>query len=382
MTEPAETPTWRGWVERFHHWRHTNPKTEAVVFFMGGFCFDLLMLHRIDSVPMLIHQGSYLVLLAIALVLDHRLTLRPATDDQGHAAGARPPPAWLAKLIDIRHGLIHFLFGTLLNAYVVFYFRAAAGLTGFVFLALIAAVLVANELPRFRQLGPVMRYALWSFSLTSFLAYLLPTLDGEIAPWHFYTACAVSAALGVGLWWLAVRFTRDASWSFARGAAPGLGVQVALLLLYALHVVPPVPLSTRALRIAFDVERKGQDVLVTHRTSPWLFWRSGDEVFAAREGDRIHVFARVFAPRDFRDRLFVHFERDDERRGWTTTDRIALTITGGERDWRAYAYKKNYQPGDWRVTVETDDGRAVGTLDFRVERDPSTGERPTYVRVE
>jgi hypothetical protein len=186
----------------------------------------------------------------------------------------------------------------------------------------------------------------------------------------------------VGLWWLAVRFTRDASWSFARGAAPGLGVQVALLLLYALHVVPPVPLSTRALRIAFDVERKGKDVLVTHRTSPWLFWRSGDEVFAAREGDRIHVFARVFAPRDFRDRLFVHFERDDERRGWTTTDRIALTITGGERDWRAYAYKKNYQPGDWRVTVETDDGRAVGTLDFRVERDPSTGERPTYVRVE
>jgi hypothetical protein len=32
-------------------------------------------------------------------------------------------------------------------------------------------------------------------------------------------------------------------------------------------------------------------------------------------------------------------------------------------------------PGQWRVTAETEDGRALGTLTFRVEEDTTTGER-------
>ena len=71
---PAPLSSPRGLKARFDHWRHHNPKTEAVTFFFGGFCFDLLMLHRIDSAPMLIHQGTYLSLLAVRLVVDHRLT--------------------------------------------------------------------------------------------------------------------------------------------------------------------------------------------------------------------------------------------------------------------------------------------------------------------
>jgi hypothetical protein len=68
---PAPLSSPRGLKARFDNWRHHNPKTEAVTFFFGGFCFDLLMLHRIDSAPMLIHQGTYLSLLAVLLVADH-----------------------------------------------------------------------------------------------------------------------------------------------------------------------------------------------------------------------------------------------------------------------------------------------------------------------
>ena len=37
--------------------------------------------------------------------------------------------------------------------------------------------------------------------------------------------------------------------------------------------------------------------------------------------------------------------------------------------------KSNFMPGQWRVTAETEDGRALATLTFLVEEDTATGER-------
>ncbi len=349
---------------RFDTWRHANPKTEAVVFFCAGFAFDLLMLQRIDSVPMLIHQGAYNVLLTIFLVLDHRHTIMPRVY---HGA-------W-GKVIDARYGLIHFLFGTLFNAYVVFYFRAASGLGPLVFIALIAALLVANETPYFRKLGPIMRFGLLGFSWASFLAYLFPTLAGFLDPWLFYLAIAISAALAYGTWRVTSRITRDPAWTFQRGVAPALAVQGLLVLLYAVRVLPPVPLSLQSIGIAYEVTPRAGQLEVATRTSEWKFWAYGDQDFQARPGDRVHVYARIFAPRRFRDTLYVRWAYADPRRGWVESDRIPLTIKGGERDWRGWAYKRNYAPGEWRVTIETDDERALGRLDLTITADADTSTR-------
>lgn len=359
---------------RFDHWRHENPKTEAVIFFFGGFCFDLLMLHRIDSAPMLIHQGSYLAMLAALVVLDHRLTVHPVDE-----AKLKP---WIAKAIGFRHGFIHFLFGTLLNAFIVFYFRAASGLWAFAFLLALASVLILNELPRFRALGPVMRYPLWSFALTSYLAYVFPTMSGHIEPGHFYLAVALSGVLSLLLFRIAKTVIHDPTWTFPRGALPAIGVQVALLLLYLIHVLPPVPLATKWIGIAYDVERQGAKYRLLHRTPLWKVWENGDQTFRARKGDKVYLFAKIFAPKGFKDGLHVRWERDDASRGWVTSDVIPLTIFGGEHEWRGFAYKRNWQPGDWRVTVETDDARAVGDVRFTLVADESTGERTFIERWE
>jgi hypothetical protein len=37
--------------------------------------------------------------------------------------------------------------------------------------------------------------------------------------------------------------------------------------------------------------------------------------------------------------------------------------------------KSNFTTGRWRVTAETEDGRAIATLAFRVAEDDGTGER-------
>ena len=73
----------------------------------------------------------------------------------------------------------------------------------------------------------------------------------------------------------------------------------------------------------------------------------------------------------------IRWEVFDERRDtWLTTDRIPLDIVGGRTEgFRGSAVKSNIGPGAWRVTAETEDGRAIATLSFRVEEDTRTDER-------
>jgi hypothetical protein len=90
----------------------------------------------------------------------------------------------------------------------------------------------------------------------------------------------------------------------------------------------------------------------------------------------VHYFLRVFAPARFSQRIVAHWEFKAPS-GWRTTDRIELPmIRGGRADgWRTFARKSTFQPGHWRVTAETDDGRAIATMSFDVEQDTGSGER-------
>jgi hypothetical protein len=56
--------------------------------------------------------------------------------------------------------------------------------------------------------------------------------------------------------------------------------------------------------------------------------------------------------------------------------RDSLRIVGGrEEGFGGYAYKQNWSPGDWRVAIETEDGREIGRTRFEIRSDPETDER-------
>jgi hypothetical protein len=360
----AGLPAPKGFRAKLKKVRERHRKKEVVLFFLGGFCFDLLLLERIDSVPMLIHQGSYLVLLSILLAVDH------------HYSHSPPRQGFWGRLLHFRHEMIHFLFGTLLNAFLVFYFKASSGLFAFAFMFALGAVLLANETPQFRSLGPPMRVALHGFAMTSYLAYLLPVLVGFLSPGLFVLAACASAAFTYVLWRAYARWTPDPSWTFDRAVAPSFAVQATLLLLYFLHVVPPVPLSLKWIGIYHDAQRQGELVRVSHQQPPWKIWEHGDQTFLARPGDRVFCFARIFAPRKFRDGVKVRWAFEDPRGGWVRTDAIPLTISGGQEEgWRGIAYKRHFVPGRWKVDIETDDGRDVGSIRFTIVEDDSTEPR-------
>ncbi|MBF5042777.1 DUF2914 domain-containing protein [Aggregicoccus sp. 17bor-14] len=360
LTPTAKTPTL---VDRVQAFRAAHARAEIALFFFAGFAWDVLTLGRIDSAATLLQQGGYLLLLGGLLLLEQRW------------GNGETPPRLIARVHRFSEDALHFLFGSLLSSYTLFFFKSASGLTAFAFLAVLFLLLLANELPRFRRLGPVVRVGLYSLCVTFYLAYLLPVLVGFLSSWLFAAAVGVGALAVWGLSRFVARW-RGRPAALRRVLVPGLGVQALLLGLYFARAIPPVPLAVQDIGIYHGVEKLGAEYRLLHLQPSWKLWHRGDQDFAARAGDRVYCFVRIFAPTRFRDQVYLRWTFEDPRRGWVSHDAIPLTISGGrDEGFRGFAFKQNYQPGHWRVGVETADGRELGRIDFTVRPDESVEPR-------
>ena len=84
----------------------------------------------------------------------------------------------------------------------------------------------------------------------------------------------------------------------------------------------------------------------------------------------VYCFSSVFAPVTLHTTIYHHWQRRpfDDTASFKTTDRIPITITGGrETGYRFYTTKHRVQTGEWRVHVETEDGRILGRMTFVAE---------------
>jgi hypothetical protein len=371
----APAPHTTGPWGRFRELRKRNHLAFEVAFFFAGFLFDAILLHRIDSIPLLIHQATYIVLLTGLLAIDHRFFVT-----------GKEPTGFLGKVLSFRHWVIHFFLGTLLNAFMIFYFKSSSGLFSFLFLIALAVVLVINEMPRFRSLGPVLRVALLSFTVSGFLAYLFPILWGSLRSWHYYLALAIACGVTLGLWKVFRRFTHDPTWTFSRAVVPGLAIQGTLLVLYIAHVVPPVPLSLKYIGVFHGVAKvpAGQEHAGDYKLSyvdapavlPRFFEHDGADFFARPE-DKAWAFAVLFAPTGFDDKVGFAWEYDDPKKGWVDVGTPYFTALGGTREhgWRTFGNRTVARAGNYRVRVVTTDGREIGRKSFEVVADAATEPR-------
>jgi hypothetical protein len=229
--------------------------------------------------------------------------------------------------------------------------------------------------------------------MTSYSALLLPVILGFISSWLFAAAVLLSSAAIFWLVRLLIRWTGDARSIRRRVAGPALAMQAFLVAAYFAGVIPPVPLSVQFIGIYHEVVPPGEQEAsgagdpamprtyeLKHQRPWWKVWHKGDQDFAARPGDIVYCFARVFAPNGFRDAIYVHWWMRRQEGGWLDQGRAQLVIRGGRADgFRAFATKKNYQPGRWRVEIETDDGRDIGVIHFDLMNDFSSGARSFFV---
>jgi len=330
----------------------------GAMMFSAGFLFDLATIQRIDAWTDLLLQVLYLGGVTMLLLYQHREEL-----------GSWEAPAFLARVWFYNVEILHFCYGALLSAYVVLYLRSSTRARPLVFLVLLVALMLLNEMPRVQRAGYRMRLGLYAFCVISFLNYFVPILVGRMGDWVFGIAIAISAGV---TWLVADRLAAgelDPRATRARLYSPALAVTVAIGVLYLLRLVPPVPLSVQSQGIYHDVHWENASYVLTYeKPPPYLFWRHDSRPFHKQPGDQLYYFLRVFAPTRFRHEIYARWQHRDAEGDWHTRDRIRLSIIGGRAEgFGSYAVKSNFEPGRWRVVAETEDGRAMASLTFNVE---------------
>jgi len=162
-----------GTLERISLYATRNERNLSIAFFAAGFLFDILTLGRIDSWLTIGQQAAYLI--AVTLVLMQMLVEENAASGQPErsAADLAALPRMKRWYYEYRSPSIHFLLGALLSAYTLFFFKSSSLLVSFGFLLVLAALLVANEAPRFKALGLRFKFALLALCWLAFFAYVI-----------------------------------------------------------------------------------------------------------------------------------------------------------------------------------------------------------------
>lgn len=360
---PAETAG-TGTLPRLRLYYERNEHRIAAASFVAGFVFDAFMAGRIDSWEMIGQQAVYLALILLALT--------QMLIEQEHPA---PDPAATTALrrgyYRYRSFVVHFLFGTLLNLYTIFFFKSSSFLVSFSFLGVLALILVANESRRFKSLGLPVKFVLLALCMLSFAALVVPVFVGSMGITVFLVSMAVGCVpMAAVASWLRRRSDALAHRARRQVLVPLGAVLVFFLTFYLFRLIPPVPLSIPYIGVYHAVEKSQDSYRLTHERPWWRFWHNGDQRFRAQPGDKLVVFFRVFSPTRFSDQVQMRWYHK-EGAGWALQDAIPINIVGGrEQGFRGYGVKTNYQPGSWKVQVETTDEREIGRIYFDVEPVP------------
>ena len=362
MTQ-TETSTARFQRLKLYYERHEQAFDIAA--FAGGFVFDIAMLDRIDAWSTIIQQGVYLLLIAIILLQMFSAEGHPAPDMGTMSA----PKRWYYQY---RNAFVHFLLGTLLNLYTLFFFKSASLFVSFVFMVVLALLLVANESKRLKeQFGLSLKFALFSLCLLSFCAGIVPVFVGTIGPFVFLLSMLVACVpLAVIYRRIHIHAPDRVLQARRQILVPFSVVLIGFLSLYLVRLIPPVPLSLSFIGVYHNVERSGDEFKLSHERPFWRIWDNGDQKFIAQPGDRIFVYFRLFSPARFSDQVLMRWYWKDTGK-WKLQDSIPIKIVGGrEQGFRGYGTKNNYQPGDWKLQVETTDAREIGRVYFDVAMAP------------
>lgn len=354
-------------VKQLQEYYEKNEEKLAVWFFIGGFLLDLLMLDRIDSFSTIGQQAFYLILIHVAMMQLYFEEGLPPRD----LAAAFVLKRWY---FDYRVAAIHFCFGALLNSYTLLFFKSSSLLMSLTFLAFMTALLIANESQRFKKLGLTVKFAMLGLSYLAFAACVVPVVVGSLGILVFLLSMMVgSLPLVITGWWIQ-RKTPDLFERAKKQILMPMGlVLLAFLSLYSLKLIPPVPLSIPFIGVYHSVERVTDGYKLSFEKPWWRFWHNGDQEFHAQRGDKIYVFFRIFSPTRFSDSVSMKWFWKDNRAGWILQDTIQLKIVGGRVEgFRGFGMKSNYQPGSWKVQVETLDDREIGRVYFTLDIAPES----------
>lgn len=327
----------------------------SVVTLVCGFTFDLIIAKRPDSIPDNILLLFYLVLGAFLIA---RLSRRSS----------------LVMLL-----ILQFCFGGLSSNLLILYGKSGSFGGTAIFLALLAAMLVGNELLKSRYDQLRFNIAVYYFLLLTYLVIALPTFVFHRIGTQILLVSDIASLLFIGLLlWVLFTFVLEPQ---RKKQALRVGAIVLCICavfngLYYLNVIPPVPLSLKAAGIYHSMDRNAAgDFIGTFEQKHWYeFWRDTADVYHIQAGQPAYCFTSVFAPGTLSAPIVHRWDYFYEPTGhWVPINEVQFSVTGGrDAGFRGYSTKRVLEDGKWRCTVATASGQVIGYVTFLVQTGSTT----------
>lgn len=338
--------------------------------FLGGFVWDAWTLGRKVGTQDFWMLGAYLAAAAMLtwwMARDRHFPPPWLPEDQAPDWRTHWRP-WLR--FNGPYLAIQFLFGSLLSALFIFYFKSAGHLGTFVLSLALAALLVGNEfLGKHYRHRFTLTWSMLGLCAMLFLNFLLPHVAGSLNPLWFYLSTGVGGALVV----LLHRYSPGQP-----GRLLPVGLLAASLVLANVgDFIPPVPLVQKDLLLGTQfAKEENRYQLLVEETPWWQFWQTDTRRLHVPEGPRLYCLAAVFAPKGITTALQHRWERQGADGQWRLASQARFTLSGGrEGGFRGYSFKDNPEPGHWRVSLVSDGGRTLSVTTFEVLREAPDPER-------
>lgn len=347
-----------------------------ISFFIGGFVWDAITIGKKVAISDMAIFAGYLVLAAALMYqlaepsssvrrMGERLLSWPWLQRRSSSWTVQDWPYWI----------LQFLFGSLLSALFILYFKSSSYGLAWVLTLVLGVLLVANEFmeSEYRRLS-----LCWSmFGLCSILwcNFAFPFLFGSVHAIWFYLSTLLGATVTYVLY---QRAPHHAGRIWPVWLIAGL-----LMLAYRADMIPPVPLVKQAVVVAYDLEKTPEGYWMTVEKSPWWqFWRVDTDHFYLQPGQKLVCFSAVFAPQGLQTKL-VHDWQKKIKGQWVSVSTPGFALTGGrDSGYRGYTYKSNLTAGEWRVRIQTSTRQTIAVNAFAVsirnEADPQHKIRIRY----
>lgn len=326
---------------------------------LAGFAVDNFIFGRVDLLQTHVIFASYTAVCFITIPLLHWIESRRPNDS-----------AW-ARVRVLLPIATQFALGGFWSGLIIFYGRSADVSSSWPFLMFLGLVLLGNEYFRRYHDRLVFTSVLFFFALYSYAIFALPIYTLTIDTLTFFgsgvLALGVFALFTILLRTLArERFLED----ILHIRIGAFSVLVLMNVFYFTNVLPPLPLSAEAAGVYHTVWRVPGAYLATTEKHSWQERFLGTTpTLHVVPGESLAAYSSIFAPTTLATTIQHRWEwYDPLQKQWVQKSLIAYPIVGGrDGGYRGYSVVPVSEAGQWRVSIETSDGRHIARLAFVVE---------------
>lgn len=335
------------------HERYTSPLSLVFGFLMDTF----ILLKRVD-----LWQSNALLLFYFFLA-GAGIVLLNAVET------GRIQHPWILKFSPALPVVQQFAYGGLFSGFVSLYSRSASFYGTWIFIAVLACLMVGNE--RFRKLYLRFSFqiAMYFSALFLFFIFFLPVVFHRIGDVLFVISGLVAVGVVSLLLFILSRVAPEIERPERTRSARSIAlIWLVIMTLYFTNLIPPLPLALKDAGVYHQVKKLSDGTYqLTGEPRGWLeSFLPFPATYSRVSGENVYVYTAVFAPWKLSTPIvyqWQHFEKGD----WVTKSTFSLNINGGrDGGYRGYSLKSNPESGRWRVSVITPTGLVIGRISFDV----------------